>query len=370
MSEISINRNNYESWFMDYIDGRLDTAAVEMLMTFLDANPDLRKELDGLKEIRLEPGQVDYADKAALRKPDNDPDPSILLEHFEDYCLAAVEKQLSQREEEILQEIVEQDPEKFMTYRLYQSTILKTDPQIKYPRKSGLRKRYIELPAVRISTASIAAAVLLLLALPRVFRHSVEREIPAESGITAVEKNLNGGKEERKPDEKIAGPPAERADAQAQEQTGSQPEDKIRRMPEEPSSEKPAIKLHPAAAKERLPVFMARLDPMEAGRLALPRKFPDPQLAYRYPGTAPGGGEGEDEPADSPVINRFFKPSGELVNTLWNLAYAGIEKVNEIAEDDYSLERVVDENGHPKRVTFESPFFGISAPARNAEMPR
>ena len=48
---MNIGRDNYESYFMDYLDGKLDTVQVEVLMSFLEFNPDLKQELEGLENV-------------------------------------------------------------------------------------------------------------------------------------------------------------------------------------------------------------------------------------------------------------------------------------------------------------------------------
>ena len=42
---MKINRNNYEVFFMDYLDGNLDESVVNDFIEFLQKNPDLKEEL-------------------------------------------------------------------------------------------------------------------------------------------------------------------------------------------------------------------------------------------------------------------------------------------------------------------------------------
>ena len=50
---MDISRNNYESWFLDYLDGRLNAAEEEILLSFLEFNQDLRTELGGFENLQL-----------------------------------------------------------------------------------------------------------------------------------------------------------------------------------------------------------------------------------------------------------------------------------------------------------------------------
>jgi hypothetical protein len=50
-----INRNNYESYFLDFLEGTLEEPLKAELMDFLKKNPDLAKELDEFEMVRLSP---------------------------------------------------------------------------------------------------------------------------------------------------------------------------------------------------------------------------------------------------------------------------------------------------------------------------
>ena len=50
---MKINRNNYEAYFLDYIEGTLGFAEKAELEAFLVINPDLKIELDNFETISL-----------------------------------------------------------------------------------------------------------------------------------------------------------------------------------------------------------------------------------------------------------------------------------------------------------------------------
>ena len=50
---MQIDRSNYEIWFIDWLDGNLNSLQVEQLKLFLDQNPDLREELNDLTTMNL-----------------------------------------------------------------------------------------------------------------------------------------------------------------------------------------------------------------------------------------------------------------------------------------------------------------------------
>ncbi len=66
-----ITRNNYEVFFVDYIDGNLSENQMAEFKAFLLSNPDLAQELDFVSTIRLEPA-VGKFDKTTLKKEISD----------------------------------------------------------------------------------------------------------------------------------------------------------------------------------------------------------------------------------------------------------------------------------------------------------
>ena len=66
---IDINRNNYEEYFLDFLEGNLSPSENDLLMSFLNSNPDLKEELEllnELPEIRIE---ETFLEKSTLKKP-------------------------------------------------------------------------------------------------------------------------------------------------------------------------------------------------------------------------------------------------------------------------------------------------------------
>ena len=66
---MSINRHNYEAYFLDYYEKNLNPAQVKELMSFLDHNPDLKDEFNDFELISLESdNQVSFPSKQSLKK--------------------------------------------------------------------------------------------------------------------------------------------------------------------------------------------------------------------------------------------------------------------------------------------------------------
>lgn len=64
-----VNMENYEEYMMMYADGELNEAEIKALMAFVDAHPELRKELEAYTATKLLPDTtLVYANKEALLK--------------------------------------------------------------------------------------------------------------------------------------------------------------------------------------------------------------------------------------------------------------------------------------------------------------
>ena len=50
---MKIDRSNYEIWFIDWLDGNLNSLQIEQLKLFLDQNPDLKEEFNDLTPVKL-----------------------------------------------------------------------------------------------------------------------------------------------------------------------------------------------------------------------------------------------------------------------------------------------------------------------------
>ncbi|MGM0375963.1 MAG: hypothetical protein ACQEQ0_04255 [Bacteroidota bacterium] len=160
---MNIDRNNYEQWFIDYLDGTLGKKSRQELKLFLKANPDLAKELESLGETSLEPEHVPFSAKT-----------SLLMENAEDGCphrsdylmIKQMEEGLDDREEKELAALIDSDESLLERVNLYHRTRLKA-PAASFPGKEKLLRKDVAPLFFRkfYRWSSVAAAALLLLYL-------------------------------------------------------------------------------------------------------------------------------------------------------------------------------------------------------------
>lgn len=161
-----INRNNYESFFLDYLDGNLSAARRMDLMVFLRKNPDLKQELKDYKHIQLIQEQTEFPGKASLKKQlvvRDDPEYTL----FDELCIDRLEGSLSPDQVKAFDQFLEEaSPKKRKIYALYLETCLKPNPSIRFTSRDQLKKGSLfNLQGGYLYRALALAATLLLLAV-------------------------------------------------------------------------------------------------------------------------------------------------------------------------------------------------------------
>jgi len=60
---MNISRDNYESYFIDFLEGNLNAEQIDQFLDFINQNPDLKEELHAFECISLSPEQVSFQEK-------------------------------------------------------------------------------------------------------------------------------------------------------------------------------------------------------------------------------------------------------------------------------------------------------------------
>ena len=351
---VNINRNNYESWFLDYLDGKLNAGQKERLMLFLEFNPDLKLELEGLEMVHLEAENVSYQQKKILIKPVESPSDEIIPSEFETLCISSIENQLSPEEESDFKDVLETDPEKRKTYSLYLSTIIKADRSIFYPGKSLLTKRFIDIPTVRIMASAVAASAVIFLAVSVLLRNpSGPETLIGNQEITHPGENTH----EKEITEEILSETSE--EKQVKETIETKPMQAKSIDMEQFRAEAKTSPLITAETIRPPSVHLSAMNPIEAKNISHGEGIRQRSVTYSM-----------QEHSITPSDELSSPERGERRISFWKLADAGIQRINEMSEEDYSLDRKVDEQGYTRRFTFETPIFGISTPLGSTDQPQ
>lgn len=163
---MSINRENYEVFFVDYLDGNLNEQQISELQAFLALNPDLKDELNDIDTVKLQPAEIQFQHKDSLKK--SVPPVTAKQATFEELCVAKLEGELSASESAHFEEITKNDEAKRKEFLLFTKTRLVADTSIVFPNKQKLKRKaaVLFLGANQHWTAAVMsiAATLLLFA--------------------------------------------------------------------------------------------------------------------------------------------------------------------------------------------------------------
>jgi hypothetical protein len=155
---MQIDRSNYEIWLIDWLDGNLSDIQVEQLKLFLNENPELKEEFDGLTQVSLKPFERSFPRKDLLKKSTAD----LSGSQFEYLSVAHLENDLSAGQQTELKEIIDQDPEKKKTFEFIQKMKL-APPAISYKHKYQLIKRTPVQKVIQLSVIGLSAAATITL---------------------------------------------------------------------------------------------------------------------------------------------------------------------------------------------------------------
>lgn len=197
---MDINRNNYEHFLIDYIDGSLTANQLKAVEAFLLLNPDIKTEFESLSNHVLLPEEQAYKNKAILKKTDYS---ATGVENEFDYlCIASLEDDITEEEEAKLQSIINSSKSREKDYRSFINTKLLPNEAIVYQQKSKLKRvtliGYSQKQIISFSSAVAVALLLVTLFNYNINLSKVEQNQPnvhdivkpaAESGVMSLDGN-------------------------------------------------------------------------------------------------------------------------------------------------------------------------------------
>lgn len=163
---MNINRNNYEEYFILYLDNELPANLRAEVETFANAHADLKVELEMLLQTKLVPEEIIFDKKELLFKPE------ITENELEENLLLYIDNELNAEETERIEKIIASQPaaraefESFSKVKLEIETIEFPDKSILYRHSEGRRVvafNWKRLAIAAVLTLGLATAGTLLL---------------------------------------------------------------------------------------------------------------------------------------------------------------------------------------------------------------
>ena len=144
-----ITRENYEIYFMDYMDGNLSARERAEVEAFLLVHPDLRELLDGMNEVWLEVPVEVFDKKEEIKR-------TVREREIEYYAIATAEGVITGEEQtwvdgNVDKDVFEREVEMYAKVKVKPDPICRFEGKVGVYRKSGavlFVKRYAAIAAV------------------------------------------------------------------------------------------------------------------------------------------------------------------------------------------------------------------------------
>ena len=136
---MEINKNNYEAYFLDYLEGNLNENIVNDFIEFLQQNPDLKEELSFLEIVAIEPENISFNKKENLFKQKLDSE-----KEFDKAAIASLEGDISASDKSEFENYIAEHPGKNKDVALFGKTKLQPDKTIVFSKKKKLYHHSIQ----------------------------------------------------------------------------------------------------------------------------------------------------------------------------------------------------------------------------------
>lgn len=344
---MTINRNNFEAYLLDYLEGNLDPLLTADLMAFLSENPEFEQCIPDYDCSLSLSGTQLYAQKDQLKKEIADL-PEITPGNFDEFCIASCENLLDERNLIRLSDYISKHPERQRDLDLYRKAKLQPDTALRYSGKNRLRKytgnttrRYLYY------AVGIAASVILVFLL--VFRK------PAGPVYTET-LPVNSGQ----PEVTVQPPDALPWSPGIQQNTVPATDGKRKRKSSAGLSRASSIEEEAPLTGFIVPV-LTKLEPVSYNQL-FSSVQPPPVTQHLVPVNRINGDPNPKPPRIYPSDSFSDTRIGQLLSRIdfWKTAEKAISGFNYLTESELSVDRTTDDNGKLTSFLIQSESYAIS----------
>ena len=362
------DRTNYEIWLIDYLDGNLNGEQEGQLLSFLDENPDIKNEFEGLSAVHLSHPDLSFVNKNSLKRSAE----SVSESQFDLLCAASMENDLSAEQKQELDEIISASDDRKKTIELFAKTKL-TPQQHTFPYKNRLKKSTPGQKVFWFSVTGLSAAATILILFTLVRNPWVNNKVDQTVNLKTEALNSNKLDKEELKIKQSAIKPAEIAETGKDSAEGTL----IARInetvaldlkqPDENDPQADSAGYLNGSVTEKIEKI--------SGSAALPQGNLPATLSLvsvnlttvEYP---------EDEPENTVgnfftrIIREKILKSGTAEKgslKAYEVADAGITGINLLFGSNMTLEKNLDEKGEVKSVYFNSKLLKFNAPVKKAE---
>jgi len=404
---MDINRNNYEAFLLDLLEGRLSVEKEQELNEFLEKHPEHVVDMPDQDLWSLKKDRVSFPSREQLKKNFPTPETCLSDANFDLFSIARMEGDLSSSQVEEHRSMVDQDRTWQEEWHAWQKTRLVPE-QMRFPGKKAMKHRTAVSGRNILFVVLSAAATLTLLFLvlrmnPQLIgpglSEIIEEEIPSNQELSVQEPSVQepsvqepsvqdlrqgepsivteGASKVRKDDLSLAN--IEKAPGEmTQETPGASLEESSRERIEETASEvhegsqvesylreSNAISGNPELLKPR-PVRMADQQIIKTGQLNLTRTDQIERLPVS-PVSPKLASLSVKQLAEMDRKDLVGEITEEYNISLMSVANAGIKGINKMTGSDISLLASRDDEGDVSGFRLKSKRFSVTRPLGNGE---
>ena len=167
---MKLTRNNYEEYFILYLDNELNSEERRQVEAFVQLHPDLKEELDQLLPYKLMPDtNITYPRKEELLKTAKPARQEIdvaplHLTNYEEWFTLYIDNELTDAEKLNVEHFILANPSLEKDFFLLQQTKLQPE-SILFHNKSSLYRTEEKVRSIRFRRWRVAAAAILMLGI-------------------------------------------------------------------------------------------------------------------------------------------------------------------------------------------------------------
>ena len=186
---MNINRNNYEEYFILYMDNELGSEDRRGVEEFVQKHPDLKEELEVLLQYKMTPDtSIVYNDKQELMVSQSYS--SIDLSNYEEWLVMYIDDELNAEQRKDVEQFKILHPQIHEELVLLQQTKLQAEQKIIFPDKELLYRKTEKVRVIYFNWRRIAVAAVLLIAVgtTALIVYNKKSVVPAEEIVSAPTK--------------------------------------------------------------------------------------------------------------------------------------------------------------------------------------
>ena len=158
---MKINKENYGRFIIDFYDGQLSPHEEQLLVLFLEQNPELKKEFENFEDLPVVQDKLwKFPEKELLKKPEIKTVGEITEDNFAEYFVLSQDGELTTEEQKSVETFLQQNPHLEEEYRQFGLAKVASAESVVFENKE-LLKQHRMIPLLRYAGLTIAAVLLL-----------------------------------------------------------------------------------------------------------------------------------------------------------------------------------------------------------------